>query len=126
MADDPIIVVQIFGVPQAQRRLESYSRRVQRDLQEVLDIYAFLIQRQAQVLAPVDTGFLRNNIFVEVDTKWSRIIEATAEYAIFVEYGTRYTQAQPFLAPAARAYQRDFRNACQDAINDAWRGHTMI
>lgn len=126
MAAGPKIVITLHGVNTTQRRLESFSRTVQRDLQEVLDVYAFLIQRQAQILAPVDTGFLRNNIIVEVDGKWARIIKATAEYAIFVEMGTRFTPAQPFLAPAARSYQRDFRAACQQAINNAWKGHTLI
>lgn len=120
------VVIQVHGVQKTRRELEAYPRRIQRDLQEVLDIYAFLIQRQAQVLAPVDTGFLRNNIFVEEDGDWARLIVATAEYAIFVEYGTRFVPAQPFLAPAARSYQRDFRSACQEAIAGSWRGYRVI
>lgn len=120
------VVITLQGTQLTQRRLESFSRGVLRDLEEILDIYALLIQRQAQILAPVDTGFLRNNIFVEHDGRWARLIVASAEYAVFVEYGTRYVAAQPFLAPAARSYQRDFRVACQQAIDNRWKGHTLI
>ena len=51
--------------------------------------------RVAKVLCPVDTGYLRESIEATVDG-----VEATADYALFVELGTRKTPPQPFLTPA--------------------------
>lgn len=64
---------------------------------------ALRIQNNARILAPVDTGRLRASImatkgsdglgpFVEIGTN--------VEYAAYVEFGTRYMAAQPYLRPA--------------------------
>lgn len=98
------------------RGLESYGRRVQRDLQEVLDAYAFLIQRQAQLNAPVDTGYMRSGIIVISEGDWVRVIGASADYAHYVEFGTRYTEPQPFLVPAFLAYKRQFEQAVRQVL----------
>lgn len=63
-------------------------------------------ENTAKRLVPVDTGRLRSSIswrlgqtatglFVEIGTN--------VEYAAFVEFGTRYMSAQPYLVPAVRA-----------------------
>ncbi|KYK45197.1 hypothetical protein A1D31_11040 [Bradyrhizobium liaoningense] len=45
-----------------------------------------------------------------------------ADYAVFTEYGTRNTPAQPFFYPTARAMQADINSniakAVQDVLND--------
>lgn len=115
------VVATIEGIPQARRKLETFTVQVQKDLEEVLDVYAFLIQRLAQELAPVDTGFLRNNIYVEFLDRFIRLIKATASYAVFQELGTRFMPAQPFLVPAANRYRVEFRRSCQQAIEGSWR-----
>ena len=49
-----------------------------------------------KVRAPIDTGFLANNIGSNgKDKAWS-----AAEYSVFVNYGTRFQPAQPFVEPA--------------------------
>lgn len=63
------------------------------------------IERDAKMLAPVDTGYLRNSISVDVGgTAWGRLhaeIGPTAEYGVYVEYGTSRMAPQPYLGPAA-------------------------
>jgi HK97 gp10 family phage protein len=64
---------------------------------------ALEVQNLARALAAVDTGRLRSSIqatkgsdgngpFVDIGTN--------VEYAIYVEFGTRYMVAQPYLRPA--------------------------
>lgn len=53
----------------------------------------------ARTLAPVRTGHLRSNSEVEGDGGNS-LIKFNAEYAAYVELGTRKMAAQPFLTPA--------------------------
>lgn len=62
------------------------------------------VQNRARQLCPVDTGRLRSSVnssglkrdgrgvYVEVGTN--------VEYAPYVEFGTRYQRAQPYLRPA--------------------------
>lgn len=68
---------------------------------------ALRIQNTARSLAPVDTGRLRSSIqaskgdgYVEIGTN--------VEYAVFVEFGTRFQPAQPFLRPAIAIGVADF------------------
>lgn len=57
----------------------------------------------AQQLAPVDTGELRASIHVEAGAHaLARRVVASAGHAAFVEFGTRDSEAQPYLTPARR------------------------
>lgn len=58
-----------------------------------------LIQRKAQSKAPVDTGNLRRSITLDVNGSRA-IIRSNANYSGYLEYGTRYMRAQPYLRPA--------------------------
>jgi HK97 gp10 family phage protein len=94
---------------------------------------AFDIQAQAEVLAPVQTSFLRNSIYVvtsdsssygdvqpmkadqvvlpEVEAPSSpteAIVAVGASYGIYQEYGTVHIPAHPYLMPALDAVQPTF------------------
>lgn len=49
---------------------------------------------------PVDTGYLRSTIYYRVEGPFQYSVGATAGYAGYVEFGTRFMVAQPFLRPA--------------------------
>ncbi|MFC5947074.1 HK97-gp10 family putative phage morphogenesis protein [Pseudonocardia lutea] len=57
------------------------------------------IAQDAKRYAPVDTGELRESITAEVHGT-TGTVKATAEHAAYVELGTRYQSAQPYLRPA--------------------------
>lgn len=86
---------------------------------------AELVAAEARRLAPVDTGALRDSIKV-ADERDARIygkvngadvsvfigpVGSTEEgdvfYARFVEFGTRYMKAQPFMRPAIQSKRED-------------------
>ena len=50
----------------------------------------------------MDTGRLRRSIRV-LDEDRGLYVVAETDYAIYVERGTRFTRAQPFMLPALRA-----------------------
>lgn len=82
--------------------LESPSGPVGRDLAR----RAQRVEAAAKTLAPVDTGRLRSSITWAIfrDGRGLYAEVGTAVfYAAFVELGTRYMSAQPFLIPALRA-----------------------
>ena len=105
---------------------------------------AFDIQGHAASTAPIDTGFLRNSIYVvthdestygqgaeptkpgsyllpEIDkaendtTAW---IAVGANYGIYLEMGTRFMPPKPYLAPAVEAVRPKFEDA-MSRIEDA-------
>lgn len=64
------------------------------------------VEGAAKRICPVDTGRLRSSISHELarDAKGLACFVGTnVDYAIFVELGTRFMPAQPYLRPALRA-----------------------
>lgn len=61
---------------------------------------AFDIQAWAVAAAPVRTGYLKNSIqaIMRSTTHW--IVRVGAEYGVYIEMGTRWMPARPFLYPA--------------------------
>lgn len=67
---------------------------------------AALVETAAKRLCPVDTGNLRSSITHVLGVDGQGLyadIGTNVEYAPFVEFGTRYMAAQPFLVPALAA-----------------------
>lgn len=61
------------------------------------------LQRKMMRAAPVDTGHLRRSVGMSgnrTDMGLSVSVMPNAEYASYVEYGTRYMSAQPFVRPS--------------------------
>lgn len=74
------------------------------------------VQRRAMRTVPVDTGNLKRSILVDVaDDGKSATVTATADYAAYVEYGTRKMSARPFMRPAAEEVAREMGIACDAA-----------
>ena len=75
------------------------------------------MQKKAQRNAPVDTGNLKNNIGLEIsDGGMTATVEPTAEYAPYVELGTRFMEAQPFLKPAFEEQKKRFEKDLNELV----------
>lgn len=72
-------------------------------LEAVVAKVAFDVESRAKQAAPVDTGHLRASIGTRKLGRLEHEIAASAHYAAYVELGTRYMTAQPFMGPAAAA-----------------------
>lgn len=67
------------------------------------------LQRGAQEKAPVDTGTLKGSIMLEIeDDGLTAISGATAHYGEYVERGTRFMSAQPYMEPALNEVKGKF------------------
>lgn len=136
-------------------RFGQLSAEVEKAVQRVIRKTAFDIEREAKILTPVDTGFLRASIytltyrggnmksaarqslgrigrtfrrigkivdpgeFLEADapdTPYEALVAVGAEYGIYVEYGTLYNRAQPFMTPAADSVKSDFERDMAKAM----------
>ena len=90
--------------------LPAISKEVQEEMLNVtLEI--------ATELVPVDTGRLRSSIRIEDDS-----VVAETPYAGFVENGTVYMNAQPYLGPAVEAALEAMPMIVGDAFNQNMGG----
>ena len=86
--------MKITGLGELEKKLKRLSDAAKTEAkQEALHAGALLVQGQATLNAPVDTGNLRSSIDVEVGTEDAEIF-TPVEYATHVEFN------QPYLRPA--------------------------
>ena len=102
----PIRMVVVYNhfpsMPPKMRK--AVSRRIQTAVQRV--------ESDAKGRAPVDTGNLRNSIRHSMQGELTGVVNENAEYAAYVEFGTRYTPAQPHLGPAMASEEPRFTADC--------------
>ena len=68
------------------------------------------LQQKAMRNAPVDTGTLKRSIRLELkDGGMTAEVRATAEYAPYVEFGTRFMYPRPYMAIAFEEVYRSFK-----------------
>jgi HK97 gp10 family phage protein len=73
------------------------------EVAKIITKKAIMVDRMAKQLCPVDTGLLRSSINWRLGVDGRGVyatIGTSTHYAPYVEFGTRYMAAQPFLRPA--------------------------
>lgn len=81
--------------------------------------YGLQVERTAKIFAPVDTGHLKGSIgppVYEGDGRFGAMsvtITAHANYAAYVEYGTRNMAPHAFMGPALDRHGGEFVAACE-------------
>lgn len=98
--------------------LQQLDESIKFKVQEKLERWAMEVREYARSLAPVRTGYLRSSIYAKVQ-EWTAEIGAEAPYAIYVEFGTRYMQAQPYLRPALEEFLPRLEEIFLEAIDEA-------
>jgi HK97 gp10 family phage protein len=89
MTRDIAIGIEMDGVRQFERAVDRFEKRFINAVKRVVTETAELIQSQAQALAPVDDGDLKQSIEIRYFNRGlSAEIIVGAEYGIYVEYGT--------------------------------------
>lgn len=59
------------------------------------------MQQKAMRYAPVDTGSLKRYIMISLfDSGYTTTVKPLMNYSSYVEYGTRFMEAQPYMKPA--------------------------
>lgn len=75
------------------------------------------MQVKSQRNAPVDTGNLKRSIDLEISPNGLKAtVEPKAEYAAYVELGTRKMEAQPYLKPAFEEQKKQFEKDLQKLV----------
>ncbi len=98
--------------------MQSFDSGMQRQVHSQLASWAADVKALAKQLVPVRTGHLRSSIYASIK-EWVAEIGAEAAYALFVELGTRYMKAQPYLYPAIQEHLPRLEQIILEAIDRA-------
>lgn len=105
------------------RRLNRLIGQIPGRTRDRIKAVAFQVEALSKMKSPVDTGSLRNSIYVAMKNENNPPVEATeklpepkdlttafigpsVEYAIYQELGTSQMDPQPFMLPALREVER--------------------
>ncbi|WP_276421535.1 HK97-gp10 family putative phage morphogenesis protein [Lactococcus garvieae] len=80
------------------------------DLKSVIRMNTAELTREAQYESPIDTSTLERSINMHIeDEGMTGIVEPNTDYAGYVEFGTRFAAAQPYLGPAFKKQSKQFK-----------------
>lgn len=78
-------------------------------LHNAVEKAALGVEREAKILAPIDTSRLQRSITAEESTNpLEYTVGTNVEYAGFQEFGTRKMAAHPYLQPAAEKVSKEY------------------
>lgn len=97
------LIYKLKGLDRFIRSVELKSKTAQKAVDAELKRSAHRVEKLARVNAPVDTGWLRSQIYAEQQRLLHHRVVSPALYSVYLELGTRKMAAQPFLDPALRA-----------------------
>ena len=75
------------------------------------------MQKKADFDKGYQTGATKRSIVLNItDGGLTAEVEPTTEYAPYLEYGTRFMEAQPFVKPALNEQTKKFKNDMQKLV----------
>ena len=83
--------------------MQRFDSGMQRQVHRQLVSWAADVKALARKLVPIRTGYLQSTIYAKIIYFFSYIFSFST-YALFIELGTKYMQAQPYLYPAIHEY----------------------
>lgn len=107
------LVEDIFGMA------ETPKLGIEIDYSEACDAFVETFLEEAYDRVPVDTGALMGSIDAYTDGYSYVRVEASEDYAQYVEFGTYKMEAQPYFVPACQKAWRVMKSVGRDAIDEA-------
>jgi HK97 gp10 family phage protein len=80
--------VNLTGIKEVENALKTMDKHLRQNVGDEINASALVIQNSAKRLAPVDLGFLRNNIALVPIGDLTFSVEAKAKYSAYIEFGT--------------------------------------
>ena len=108
----------VKGMTEFQTAMRNFDSAMQKHVHSKLVSWAADVKALAKKIVRVRTGHLRSRIYAEVK-EWLVRIGADATYALFVEFGTRYMRARPYLYPAIQEYLPVLEQTICEGIEEA-------
>jgi HK97 gp10 family phage protein len=113
------VTVNIEGFSELQLKLDRIDLAMRNRVDEALNREVSSMRATAQSLAPKRTGYLANTVYAERTGEWAFILGAKAQYAYFVEFGTRFMRARRFLSRALELAVPNVVQRANQAVREA-------
>ncbi len=84
--------------------------RLRKQIKDRLSLAGDFVETAAALNAPVKTGNLRNSINHKKSAPFVERVGTGVEYAPYIELGTRFMRARPYLLPALIDNRREILN----------------
>jgi HK97 gp10 family phage protein len=110
--------IHINGLPELREKLNRLDEGMKRNIHDAMQFEAEAMKNAARARCPVRTGRLRASIYARVRDSIIQL-GATAPYAVYQEFGTRYIQARRFLSNAVELRMQSLVNRINQAIRQA-------
>lgn len=110
--------VEVVGAEEFAKALNRFDGAMKSRLQQELAGWANAVKSSAERLVPVRTGYLQSTINAKTKD-WQVQVSAEASYAAAVEFGTKNSRAQPYLAPAVETHLPNLERVLLDALDSA-------
>lgn len=140
-----VLARKFVDLSQLMKAIKEMPKESQKEIKKAVKDSALMVERDAKINAPVDTGTLRNSIshrIIESDDTIVAEVGASVKYGKFQEYGTgqrgksggiptpsdyeygssKGIPAQPFLGPALAKNKAAIQKKIERAIKDALKG----
>lgn len=114
-----MLEVTIEGADELQRAMQRMPKNVRDAAQKTVEKAGNVALNKAQSTVPVRTGNLKNSLNVKT-ANLKVEVTASAPYASYVEYGTRFARAQPFMRLGAAEAESIIINDFIERIREAW------
>lgn len=79
------------------------------------------LKEKAQEKAPKKTDFLKDHIKTRYPSQLEAAIKAEAAYSGYQEYGTRFQPGTPFMRPALKEIEPQFKQDMTDVMKGAFK-----
>jgi len=99
-------------------KLQGFVRNIEPDVEKELGAIGSEMVDLARSLAPYRTGYLRNSIYARA-SGFEMTFGAEAEYAYWVEMGTRAMAPRPYIRPSLDAHQQRILDAIRVGVLNA-------
>ena len=100
--------VRFVGITALQKKLQKNADMA--EVKQLVREHGSAMQTKAQDIVSVDTGTLKRSIRQDIkDNGLTSEVSANTDYAGYVEWGTRYMNAQPYMRPAYNDQKEKFK-----------------
>ena len=94
------MTIKMVGLARMIKGITDIYQKSDSEIGRVVKANTAELQQKEMRTVPVDTGFLKRSIMLTMkDNGLTGVVEPTANYASYVEYGTRFMAAQPYVRP---------------------------
>jgi HK97 gp10 family phage protein len=110
------VALKITGLDRIREGLAAAPHELRVVANDVVDKGLGVVEERAEELAPVRTGWLRSQVYKRKTGFLGWELGDLAFYSGFVEFGTRFMRARPFLRPAVEEKMPEVREELKDAL----------